>query len=80
MQRRLAGHQTVSGAGELTEREREVADLAACGRTNKEIAAQLYPSPRTVEDHLSRILRKLGLTSRAGIAHRPVELDAAPAR
>ncbi|MET9486323.1 AAA family ATPase [Nocardia sp. NPDC006630] len=80
VQRRLAGHQTVSGAGELTEREREVADLAACGRTNKEIAAQLYLSPRTVEDHLSRILRKLGLTSRAGIAHRLAELDAAPAR
>ncbi|AYF78895.1 LuxR family transcriptional regulator [Nocardia yunnanensis] len=35
---------------------------------NKEIAARLYLSPRTIEDHLSRILRKLGLTSRAGIA------------
>lgn len=75
-QRQLAGRQSVSGAMALTEREREVAGLAARGCTNKEIAAQLFLSPRTVEDHLSRILRKLGLTSRAGIANRLSELDA----
>ncbi|MFE3727269.1 LuxR C-terminal-related transcriptional regulator [Nocardia sp. NPDC059154] len=74
VQRRLAGHRTVSGATKLSEREREVAELAAKGLANKEIAAQLYLSPRTIEDHLGRILRKLGLTSRAGIASRLAEL------
>ncbi|WP_227998921.1 AAA family ATPase [Nocardia australiensis] len=76
IQRRLAGSQTVRGATALTRREREVAELAALGCANKEIAARLYVSPRTVEDHLSRILRKLGLSSRAGIARRLAELDA----
>lgn len=75
-QRQLAGRQSVSGAMALTDREREVAGLVARGCTNKEIAAQLFLSPRTIEDHLSRILRKLGLTSRAGIANRLSELDA----
>ncbi|MRH87362.1 AAA family ATPase [Nocardia sp. SYP-A9097] len=75
-QRQLAGRQSVTGALALTEREREVAGLVARGCTNKEIAAQLFLSPRTVEDHLSRILRKLGLSSRAGIAQRLSEVDA----
>ncbi|MGW4243014.1 response regulator transcription factor [Nocardia sp. NPDC004722] len=74
-QRRLAGHQTASGATTLSKREREVAALAARGLSNKDIAAQLHVSHRTIEDHLSRILRKLGLTGRAGIAHRLAELE-----
>ncbi|MGW4532821.1 LuxR C-terminal-related transcriptional regulator [Nocardia sp. NPDC004340] len=74
-QRKLAGHRGVSGPNALTEREREVAELAARGLTNKAIAEQLYLSPRTVEDHLGRILRKLGITGRAGIAHRLTELS-----
>ncbi|WP_280345151.1 LuxR C-terminal-related transcriptional regulator [Nocardia neocaledoniensis] len=78
-QRRLAGSRPVGGADMLTRREREVADLAARGHTNKDIAALLYLSPRTVEDHLSRVLRKLGLTGRAGIARRLDELDSTPA-
>jgi DNA-binding NarL/FixJ family response regulator len=49
----------------LSRREREVARLAAVGRTNREIAADLFLSPRTVESHVSNALRKLGLTSRA---------------
>jgi DNA-binding NarL/FixJ family response regulator len=61
----------------LTRREREVAELVARGCANKEIATRLYVSPRTVEDHLSRILRKLGLSSRAGIARRFAERDGA---
>ncbi|MFC3433101.1 helix-turn-helix domain-containing protein [Nocardia seriolae] len=59
----------------MTGREREVAELAARGHTNKEIATALFLSPRTVEDHLGRILRKLGLTGRAGIAHRLAAID-----
>ncbi|WP_280221073.1 LuxR C-terminal-related transcriptional regulator [Nocardia neocaledoniensis] len=78
-QRRLAGGRPVTGADALTRREREVADLAARGHSNKDIAALLYLSPRTVEDHLSRVLRKLGLTGRAGIARRLDELDSTPA-
>lgn len=72
-QRRLAGSRS-PGATILTRREREVADLAAQGHANKDIAAHLYLSPRTVEDHLGRVLRKLGLTSRAGIARKLDEL------
>ncbi|PKV99258.1 AAA family ATPase [Nocardia fluminea] len=76
-QRRLAGAQRVGAPTALTGREREVAELAAHGHTNKAIAAHLYLSPRTVEDHLGRVLRKLGLTGRAGIARKLGELDAA---
>ncbi len=44
----------------LSPREREVAQLAASGHTNAEIAARLYVSPRTVESHVASALRKLG--------------------
>jgi DNA-binding CsgD family transcriptional regulator len=76
-QRRLAGAQRVGAPTALTRREREVAELAAHGHTNKAIAEHLYLSPRTVEDHLSRVLRKLGLVGRAGIARKLDELDIA---
>ncbi|MEV0028000.1 AAA family ATPase [Nocardia sp. NPDC050793] len=75
VQRRLAGGRAPGGPATLTPREREVAELAARGHPNKEIAHRLYLSPRTVEDHLSRILRKLDLTGRAGIAHKLGELE-----
>jgi two-component system, NarL family, response regulator NreC len=45
----------------LTVREREVLQLAAEGKTNLEIAARLHISPRTVENHRTRLMRKLGL-------------------
>ena len=48
----------------LSRREAEVARLAASGRTNKEIAAELVVSERTVENHLYRVFTKLGVTSR----------------
>ena len=51
----------------LTGREREVAALIGLGKTNGEIAAELVLSKRTVESHVSKILSKLGLTSRAQI-------------
>ncbi|MER6845444.1 ATP-binding protein [Streptomyces platensis] len=52
----------------LTRREREVADLVAEGMTNKQIAARLVISRRTVEGHVDRILTKMGFTSRAQVA------------
>ena len=52
----------------LTVREREVAVLIARGETNREIAAGLVVSERTVESHITNILTKLGLSSRARIA------------
>ncbi|WP_308405457.1 helix-turn-helix transcriptional regulator [Streptomyces tardus] len=48
----------------LSPREREVADLAAAGLTNREIAGTLHLSPRTVEQHVARAMRKLGSPSR----------------
>jgi DNA-binding CsgD family transcriptional regulator len=58
----------LSGWASLTESERRVAALVAEGRTNPEIAEQLFISRRTVETHVSHILRKLELTSRVQLA------------
>lgn len=55
------------GLTSLTPQEREVADLAATGLTNREIAARLYVSPRTVSAHLYRVFPKLGIASRAAL-------------
>jgi predicted ATPase/DNA-binding CsgD family transcriptional regulator len=52
----------------LTAREREVAELVADGLTNKEIAARLFVSKRTVDAHLEHILAKLSYVSRVQIA------------
>jgi DNA-binding CsgD family transcriptional regulator len=63
-----ATRQRVNGGGaSLTLQEREVALLAATGMTNREIAAKLFVSPRTVSAHLYRIFPKLGITSRAAL-------------
>jgi DNA-binding CsgD family transcriptional regulator len=53
------------GALGLSEREAEVALLVAEGRTHKEIGAQLFISPKTVEHHVAKIRQKLGAGSRA---------------
>ena len=52
------------GLGALTAAERRVADLAAAGRTNREIAEALFVSEKTVETHLARVFRKLDVRSR----------------
>jgi DNA-binding CsgD family transcriptional regulator len=53
---------------ELTPAQRRIAALVAEGRPTKEVAAQLFLSPKTVEGHLSRIYGKLGVRSRAELA------------
>ena len=55
----------LTGAAALTASERRVAQLAATGHTNREIAQRLYITPKTVEKHLSSAYAKLEITSRA---------------
>ena len=56
--------------GELTASERSVAELAAAGLTNREVAARLFMSPKTVEANVARAYRKLGIHSRAELGAR----------
>lgn len=53
-----------SGAEDLTASERRIAELAGGGRSNREIAQELFVTPKTVENHLGRIYMKLGIHSR----------------
>jgi DNA-binding CsgD family transcriptional regulator/TolA-binding protein len=62
-----------SNGDELTPSERRVAQLAATGLTNREIASELFISPKTVEANLSRVYRKLGISSRAQLGARFAE-------
>jgi len=55
---------------ELTDRERDVAVLVAKGMTNREVAAELYVSPKAVDYHLGHIFGKLGITSRRDLRQR----------
>jgi DNA-binding CsgD family transcriptional regulator len=58
------------GVSGITAAEARVAELVAAGRNNREVAGELFMSPKTVEAHLSRIYRKLGIRSRAELAHK----------
>jgi len=60
----------VSSRHDLTPAEERVAALVAEGRTNREVAAALFVSDHTVEFHLTRIYRKLGVRSRAELARK----------
>lgn len=55
----------VASATTLTASEQRIAELAASGLTNKQVAERTFLSPKTVEANLARVYRKLGITSRA---------------
>ncbi len=69
--RRAGGRAGVTPPGELTPAEAAVARLARAGKTNREIAAQLYLTVNTVETHLRHVYAKLGI-------HRRVEIPSFP--
>jgi len=60
--------------GDLTPRERDVLRLIALGHTNAEIATMLYVSVRTVENHRSSLMRKLGFRTRAELVRHANEI------
>jgi DNA-binding CsgD family transcriptional regulator len=60
----------LTGPDALTSAERQVAELAAAGRSNRQIAQHLFVTQATVETHLRHAFHKLGITSRADLAAR----------
>jgi DNA-binding CsgD family transcriptional regulator len=64
-----------AAAKQLTEREQEIVRLIAAGASNPEIAQQLFLSRKTVERHVSNVLRKAGVRNRAELAARVADLE-----
>ena len=71
---------SASSAGELTSTEARVAELAATGLTNRQVAEAAFISPKTVEANLARVYRKLGIRSRAELGARMAKRAGSPSR
>jgi DNA-binding NarL/FixJ family response regulator len=68
-----------AGTMQLTDREQEIVRLIAAGASNPEIARELFLSRKTVERHVSNVLRKAGVRNRAELAARADELESGAA-
>jgi DNA-binding CsgD family transcriptional regulator/tetratricopeptide (TPR) repeat protein len=73
-----ARRRDASTRDELTEQEVQIARFVARGLSNREVAAQLFLSPRTIDFHLRNIFRKLDITSRTQLANLELDGDRAP--
>lgn len=64
-----------STLAQLTPQQLQVARFVAEGMSNKEVAEQMFLSPRTIDAHLRSVFAKLGVTSRARLARLPLHPD-----
>ena len=69
-----------STRADLTEQELQIARFVAEGHTNREVAAQLFLSPRTIDFHLRNVFKKLGISSRTALARLDLDSEAVGAR